>query len=254
MSPSSTSSGTVARVAKLLRVLVESDAPTPLNILAERMGLPASTTHRLLHLLAEQGFVARDARGKDYRVGLELFRIGSLVASRMQVTEVAAGFMQAVVDACDETCMLSLREATTHSFMIARVIYGSHPLRYEVDLYQRSSLVWGAPGRGILAFLPETEIEAAIAIERASPVRTRQRNLASVKQELAQIREAGFAVTKGQNISGAVGISAPIFDAGGVVGALSVTIPESRFNDNKQSEVASIVLAQARRLSKTLGQ
>nr|MBF0681352.1 helix-turn-helix domain-containing protein [Pseudomonas sp.] len=165
MSDSSTSSGTVARVAKLLSVLAEAEGHSALSEIAQRMGLPASTTHRLLNLLVEQGFVERESSTKSYRVGLELFRIGSLVASKMTLPDVAGKFMQDIVDACDETCMLSLHDASSHSFMIGKVIYGSHPLRYKVDLYQRSSLVWGAPGRGILAFLPEDVISEAIAQE-----------------------------------------------------------------------------------------
>jgi len=254
MNSSTTSSGTVARVAKLLRVLAESNGPAALGDIAQRMALPPSTTHRLLNLLADQGLVERNSATKNYGAGLELFRIGALISSKMEITEVATKFMQEVVDECDETCMLSLREATTHSFTIAKVIYGSHPLRYEVDLYQRSSLVWGAPGRGILAFLPEDDIEAALAYESTRPQRVAGQKVSpSVREDLAATRRRGYAFTKGQNVPGAVGVSAPIYNPAGVIGALCVTIPESRFTENIRERVAKVVCSQAKKLSSTLG-
>ena len=64
--------------------------------------------------------------------------------------------MQAVVDACDETCMLSVYMPRTQSSMIAKVIYGSHPLRYEATMYQPTSLVWGATGRASWPFCRRT--------------------------------------------------------------------------------------------------
>lgn len=253
MSTSTTSSGTVARVTRLLTVLAECDGPSSLTDIAQRMDLPSSTVHRLLSLLAEQGFVERDPATRSYRVGLELYRIGSLVASKLQITEIAERFMQAVVAECDETCMLSLYEPTSLSFTIAKVVYGSHPLRYEVKLFDRSSLVWGAPGRGILAFLPPVQIDAAIASERARPQVIPGRDFTRVKGDLEATRQRGYAFTKGQNVPGAVGISAPIFSPHGVIGALCVTIPEGRFTDEMGEKVARVVTSQARLFSAALG-
>ncbi len=250
---STTSSGTVARVALLLRVLAEADGPLGLSDVAARMALPPSTTHRLLALLAEQGFVERGAGGRTYGVGLEFFRIAGLVSSRAQVTEIAGGFMQAVVDGCDETCMLSLRDAGELDFMIAKVVYGSHPLRYEVALFRRSPLLWGAPGRGILAFLPDEVQQRALERERAQPARGKARPLARIPQELAQVRSQGYAMTRGQNVAGAVGLSAPVRDASGVIGALCVTIPESRFDEKALPRLTRLLKGQAAALSHALG-
>src|SRR5690606_4334425 len=99
-------------------------------------------------------------------------------------------FMQAVVDACDETCMLSLYVPRTRNAMVVRAIHGSHPLRYEAALYELSALAWGATGLGILAFLPETVIEEVIAQEGPSPADPRKAlKPAQLRRDLARIRE-----------------------------------------------------------------
>ena len=131
-----TSSGTVARVALLLRVLAEAPGESTLGEIAGRMKLPVSTTHRLLNLLLDQGFVERGQDSRSYRCGLEFLRIGGLVSSRAQLTDVAEPFMRTVVAECDETCLLSVFMPHNRSSMIAKVVYGSHPLRYVATLYQ----------------------------------------------------------------------------------------------------------------------
>lgn len=248
----STSSGTVARIALMLRVLAETNGDATLGDIAQKMKLPASTTHRLLNLLLEQGFVDR-GQGNTYRPGLEFLRVGGLVASRAQLTEVAHGFMQAVVDACDETCVLSVYMPRNRSTMIAKAIYGSHPLRYEAVLYEPSSLVWGATGKGILAFLPPEASEDIIAHEGPSPAAGRALNRAQLQRDLAQVRRQGYAHTRGQKIQGAVGLSAPVFNAFGVVAALCITVPDTRFQPETEPRLAAVLKEQAARFSNALG-
>ena len=254
MTESATSSGTVARITLLLRVLAEADGDCSLSEIAERMKLPASTTHRLLNLLLEQGFVERGDANRTYRAGMEFLRLGGLVVSRSELTEVAQSFMRAVVDACDETVMLSVFVPRTLVCMITKVIYGSHPLRYEAQLYEPTSLAWGATGRGILAFLPAAVIDAVLAKEEPSPGTGKKMGKASsIKTELALIAEQGYAHSRGQKVQGAVGLSAPVFNVGGVIGALCMTIPESRYVDSKQPRLVRQLTEQAARFSSALG-
>lgn len=248
----STSSGTVARVALLLRVLAETEGEASLGDVAQKMKLPASTTHRLLNLLLEQGFVER-GHGNTYRPGLEFLRVGGLVASRAQLTEVAHGFMRAVVEACDETCVLSVYMPRNRSAMIAKVLYGSHPLRYEATLYEPSSLVWGATGKGILAFLPPDVAEDVIAHEGPSPGDGKTISRTQLQRDLAQVRRQGYAHTRGQKIKGAVGLSAPVFNASGVVAALCITVPDTRFQPAMEARFAALLKEQAVRFSSALG-
>jgi DNA-binding IclR family transcriptional regulator len=248
-----TASGTVARVALLLRALAESNGDCGLGELAARMKLPASTTHRLLRLLIEQGFVERFQGSRTYRPGAELLRVAGLIASRAPLTNVARGHMQAVVDACDETCVLSVYLPTRRAAMVAAVVHGSHPLRYEATLHVPGSLCWGATGLGILAFLPAPIIDDIVAVAEPSPATGKPVNPAQLRRELAVILKRGYALTRGQKITGAVGMSAPIFDSSGAIAALCLTLPDSRYASSMERRFARILKDQASRLSNTLG-
>jgi DNA-binding IclR family transcriptional regulator len=128
-------------------------------------------------------------------------------------------------------------------------------LRYNPMMHVPLSVLWGASGRAILAYLPKDEVDRIFAGEGKSPGSgeprpTRQK----LERELAQVREAGFAVSRGQKIAGAVGVSAPIFgSSGSVVGSLSVTVPDTRMTTKYRSMIGKLVAAQGRQLSKALG-
>ncbi|MBO9513957.1 MAG: IclR family transcriptional regulator [Variovorax sp.] len=247
-------SGIVGRITALLKVLAETEGESSLSEIAARMNLPPSSTHRLLHLLLDEGFVDRGTDSRTYRAGLEFHRVGGLLASRADVPNLAHGFMQAVVDACDETCMLSLYVPRTRHAMVVRAIHGSHPLRYEAALYVPSSLVWGATGQGILAFLPEETIDEVLQAEGPSPVDpAKVVKPQSVRRELARIREQGYAHTKGQKIKGAEGFSAPVFNSNGVVAALCITLPDSRYKASMEVQLARTLMTQANLFSASLG-
>ena len=71
----------------------------------------------------------------------------------------------------------------------------------------------------------------------------------SLEAALAQSGKAGFAISQGERLVGAVGIAAPIFDTQDqVVGSLQLTIPEHRFVRRRVREVANLVKQNADRL------
>lgn len=247
--------GTVARVVQLLACLAEADGPVSIKFLCQTLKLPASTVHRLLGLLADEGMVERNADRPIYAPGLELVRIASLLASKVHVLDVAKPFMLAVVRDCDETCCLLQYLPDRRKVMALHAEFSSHPLRYRIDLYQPHSLLWGANGRAVLAFLPPDEIEAAIRDGDSSPATgARPPEHTALLADLAEIRSRGYAITHGQKIEGAVGIGAPIFNSERrVIGSLCMTIPETRFNKKTQTRLSQILMSRAGELSRALG-
>ena len=247
--------GTVARVVQLLACLAEADGPVSIKFLCQTLKLPASTVHRLLGLLAEQGMVERSADRPNYAPGLELVRIASLLASKVRIVDVAKPFMRAVVQDCDETCCLLQYVPERRQVMALHAEFSSHPLRYRIEFYQPHSLLWGATGRAVLAFLPEDDIDAAIRNEDRSPATGAPPPARkALLSDLAAIRSRGYAITHGQKIEGAVGIGTPIFNSGRrVVGSLCITIPQTRFNKRAEARLSELLMRRAGEFSRALG-
>ena len=249
------STGTVVRVVQLLRCMANVEEDVSLTELATTLALPPSTVHRLLHLLIDEGLVEQAASRHRYRPGVELFRLSAIVVSHTRITDVAFPFMQAVVDRCNENCLLVLYLPATHEVTITRVVNSNHPLRYEIEQFVPLSLLWGATGRSVLAFLPPAEILAAVASGGPSPVDGQKLPPAETfEAELAEIRRNGYAYTQNQKMPGAVGIGAPVYGAeGSVLGSLCVTIPQIRFRPRSAPGLGLLVKQQADLLSTSMG-
>jgi DNA-binding IclR family transcriptional regulator len=246
--------GTVARTVAVMRALAEAQGDESIKNLAATLNLPASTVHRLLHLLMEHGMVEQTGRSL-YRAGTEFYRLGALVVGKTQSSEIAQPFMRAVVDRLDEYCMLCLHLPAEHKVMIVETMSSSDPLSYVRDKLIPMPLAWGATGRSILAQLPDADIR--IAYDEAGPSPATSQPLPRFKdfmREIETIRRQGYAHTFGQKIPGAVGFGAPVFGAEGAVAAsLCVTVPRIRYRAERTREIARVLIEQAHALSRALG-
>ena len=104
-----TEAGTQAidRAAQLLVRVVESPQPLGVNELAERSGLPRSTTSRLVGALERQGLVQRLGDRGRFRPGPVLLRFASRDGAESLV-ELAQPSLRRLADASGETINLAV--------------------------------------------------------------------------------------------------------------------------------------------------
>lgn len=246
--------GTVARVLMVLREIAAAPVPLAMKELADRLNLPLSTMHRLLELLAREDMVEREAATRTFRPGPAFFRMASHVVGRMPIRALAAPFLQAAVQAVDESAYLCLLDARAWRVQFARAAESTHLLDYRVPLDTPLRLTTGASGLSILAWLEVERAQEIVAAEVARGELSKaeaQRVLAA----LPPIRTRGYAHTFGQRIPGAVGIFAPVFEASGAVcGSLGFTVPELRYAKAAHERLADTARQQAQALSRALGQ
>ena len=246
--------GPVSRSVKLLQYLSEHE-PTTIRNASVALSLAPSTVHRLLDLLAREGMVEHNRLERSYRIGPEFFRIAAQVYGRFDVRTLALPILREVVEACNETCVLGLYLSNVRKMSFVEKADSSRLLRYQIPLNTQISVFWGATGRSILAFLPEEEVNQIYTEESAAPgsgesLPSRRR----LETDLAEIRNKGFAISRGQRIPGAVGIGAPIFGVeGSVIGSVSATMPAAELKAAKERSIGLLVREKAAELSRRLG-
>lgn len=248
-------SGTVARVIRLLQCIAESSGEVSVKELSRRLALPPSTVHRQLQLLSQSGIVERRIASHSYRTGREFFRICSLVLKQFDVRDLVRRFLEELRDSSGETAFFVMYLPATHQATIVEVVRSPNPLRHDLEPFTYRPLTWGSSGRSILAHLPEAMIGEIIA--RADPSPAAGKPLPGpnvIRAELRRIRRCGYAMSRGQNLLGAVGIASAVFDADAkVLGSIGLTIPDVRFNPAKADKLAAMTVAEARRVSASLG-
>jgi IclR family KDG regulon transcriptional repressor len=76
----------VASSIRLLKAFSEEQVEIGISDLAKRLGVAKSTVHRLAVTLVADGMLEQNPDTGKYRLGLSLFRLGSLVRQRMNVS------------------------------------------------------------------------------------------------------------------------------------------------------------------------
>jgi len=131
---------------------------------------------------------------------------------------------------------------------------GVQRLKYQIEMHVQLSLVWGASGKVILAFLPDDVVRDILRAEGPSPTTgTPVPPLAEFERELTKIRRRGYAVSHGEKLLDARGIAAPVYDVRGVTGCICLTSPKSRRPHGTIAQIGARVVSVAAELSKVLG-
>ena len=79
-----------------------------LSEVADRIGQPPSTVHRLLHSLAARGMVESDPATQAWNIGPATFRLGSAFMRRSGIVERARPILQALMKHTGETANLGI--------------------------------------------------------------------------------------------------------------------------------------------------
>ena len=246
--------GTVERVVEILRYFADRGEST-LKELAAGVSLAPSTCHRLLDILASDGMIERSAARRTYSIGREFFRLASLVRAKYDVCSIAEPFLREGVDACNETCVLSLYQPAERKMFYAEKVDSSRLLRYQLPMNVLVSVLWGASGRSILAWLDRADVDRIYKEESSAPAsREALPSRKALEAELCNIRERGYVVSYGQKIDGAVGFGSAVFGADGkVVGSLCITAPSTGVNKRDEPRIGKLIQKQAGLLSAALG-
>ncbi|WP_198349254.1 IclR family transcriptional regulator domain-containing protein [Ramlibacter pinisoli] len=238
---------------QLLTLIAQGEGEFGVKDVAQGLDLAPSTAHRLLNLLLADGFVAR-SNLRRYRIGPEFLRMARMALDGNDIVAAALEPMRAIVDACGETCLLAVYHPHRHTMSFVARVDSANPLRYRVRMHGVETLAWGATGRSILAFLPDPDIQQVIARAEISPGSGRKLSVTELKTDLAAIRARGYAVSRSQRITGAVGLSVPVYgEAGRMIGSLSVTVPEQRFRARDEARLGAALITASTDLSRALG-
>lgn len=222
--------------------------------LAEATGLPRSAVHRILHEMVRQDLLASAPRGR-FRVGPLLVRTALILADRLDVTRVARPILDRVTAQTGETSILCLYAPNRRQFWAVDAAESGHPIRYIWEsLRDWNDLHLGSSGKGILAFLPSEEQDDIIARLPDPIPGLRPLSRSDLRRELAEARARGFVVSHGERFQGAIGVSAPIYDATQrVIGDIVVSWPDNRTSAEREAQLGVVAREAAADISRGLG-
>jgi DNA-binding IclR family transcriptional regulator len=212
-----------------LLALFDEDHPAWTTTEAAReVGLPVPTAHRILAVLAAEGFVARD-EDKRFTLGRAALRFGRRAVALLDLERVATPLLARLAAIADEVALLTELAPDGGGVVCRLRVESSQPLILSVSPGRVMPLHAGASQKALLAFMPSDVVDA-ICEDRLAPVcRATITRPDRLREHLREVRRRGWAISFEETDEGVWGIALPIVgDNGMAVAALGLAAPRYR--------------------------
>lgn len=243
----------VVRATALLREIAASDAGLTLTQVAERTGLPPSTTHRLLTTMESERFVRYDVAAGIWQIGVSAFVTGSAFVRTRNLLHLAKPFLRRLVEMTNETANIFVESGG--QVVCLDQVESRHAMRAITQVGGRLPLHASGSGKALLSMMSKDRrdrILSALSFTRLTPATITDRD--RFEDALEEARRAGFASDDGEHAEGLRCAAAVIFgEAGEPVAALSVSGPQSRLGDARMKELGQHVRQIAQEVTMEFG-
>lgn len=231
------------RAFSILEQVARSEEPLGLMEVAARLEADKSAALRSLAFLEERGLLRRDRRTKKYRIGPGLLSLAAIAIRKADLPQVAHPYLVRLRDQTEETVSLHVRVGDERVCIAGAE--SPHVIQRVLTIGEPVALCLGPSGKVILAFLSDTE--------RAAIVRRSSVSRAALERDLERARRDGYLIVTSDRTPGVGAISAPVFDAFGPVGSVTIAGPEERWTPEAMAGVASALTDATTAISAEIG-
>lgn len=243
----------VHRAARILKLYTNGDENYGVSELARRLDVNKSTLHGILGTLTYHRLLERDEKTKTYRLGYELYTLGSRVHERVDVRDIAHAFVLDLSRVAQETVLLGVFQ-DEHVVIVDRE-EAPHELRISARFGQRLPFNAGAFGSIFGAALGEAQVRQLIKRRGLKPFTKKTATKPNdYRRVLEDTRGRGYAIDREEFIDGVRAVAAPVNDVNGkVVATLCMVGLSGRMTDARLESLAVQVSACAEEISRQLG-
>ena len=220
---------------------------------ARKTTLSPSTTGRIMAYMREMGILNQDPETHLYMMGSKVLAWAGIYMVTSDVRTIALPVMVRLQEQTRETISLYILEGNER--VCVERLESPETVRIVARVGRRIPLYAGSAGKVFLAFMPENRREMILEdIELIPMTEQTITDMDALRKNLNQIREKGYAVSRGEWIIDASGTAAPIFDQRGLItAAISISGPGQRFTDEKIKEIADLLVKETTQISFELG-
>jgi DNA-binding IclR family transcriptional regulator len=244
--------GTIAKAARVLDLFTKERADWGISEVAEAMGVPRSSAHRLLSSLADTGLL-RSYRGR-YWVGWRVLALSQTRQSHEELESQAAEPVRLLVDRLGETVHLAILQGS--QVLCVKRVVGHQILSVAGPRAEdRIGLRGSAIGKALLAQKTPSEARQLIPTEGHEREETplTPRTGSYHKQNTQGDLLPAYALDDEGTMDGVCCVAAPIADESGIVfAAVGVAVPKVRFS-GRRDEIVSAVIAAAQEITNRIG-
>lgn len=238
---------------RLLDVLSELGIQTGgahLSDLAKVLGLPLSTTRRLLRVLCDRGFALQDEATRLYELGPQARILGTLRLDRRSLAELSRPVLEELRGISKETVFLSVRDGLELSYV--ECLRSPRAVQMYGEVGQRVPLHASAQGKAILAFLPEVLVERLLPrLEYVAFTPNTRTTMADLAADLKVVRERRYALSLEEHDLDVHSVATAVLDPlGNAVASVCIGAPKYRLDEQRaRTEFAPLLVKVADQIS-----
>lgn len=219
----------VAKAFSVLRAFGPDLPELTVTEVAGRAELDRGTAFRLVHTLAQLGYLASVPQSRRFRLTLKCLELGYTPLARADLKILSRPLLAELVpDVADAASLGMLGDCDV--VYVERVQDGMSRNSLDRRVGSRTGAYAAALGHAILAYLPLDEQRALLA--RSDRVKLSEHTIVDLDplmDRLALVRQRGYATSDGENAYGLRTVAAPIFDIDGrPIAGISATIRTER--------------------------
>lgn len=224
-----------------LLLLLRERPSLAVNEAAQELGVAPSTAHRVLAMLHHHGFVEQDRATRTYHAGHVLVEIGLAALRKFDIRLAVRPALERLVAELDETAHVVSLSGDRVVFL--DVMESSKILRAGSRVGHSLPAHSTASGKAMLAAMSDDDVKRVYPGPQLERVTARTHpTRKALLEELAEVRQRGYAINVGESENGLVAVAAAICDERGAPrGAFTVAAPETRLGQDAFKSVGAAV-------------
>ena len=236
---------------RILKLLGSSTGSFKAADIGRRLGIPVTTTLRIMTTLHLEGLVRKE--GNQFELGPVLIQLGTASLAGTEIRTTALPVLEKLTGQIDETCHLAI-PCDDRSLIVA-VQDSPHPLRAASRPGFLAELHCSSTGKTFLAFLHQSRIEEIITrFQPSKRTAHTQTTLTEIRRETEITRKRGFSLDDEEFHLGVRCLAVPVFASDSTcVAAIGITAATVRFPKERIPQMAADVKAAASELSRLIG-
>jgi IclR family acetate operon transcriptional repressor len=188
---------------------------------AQQLGLPLGSVHRLLLDLEAEGVAERTIEG-EWVLSFKLLEITGMQLDRIELPQLARPFADRIAEETRETVNIN----ALHNMMGVTIdkVRGNEGMQLDMRIGSRGPLHCGGAGKAMLAFMTPAEQAVVCGQPLAALTPHTITDPTALRAELGRIRARGYSLDHDEVVVGVRCVAMPILDRSGrPVGAMSIS-------------------------------
>lgn len=237
----------------VLETIAQSDRPLGTTEIAVRLGLSKGAVHTVLANLEARGYIGRHGETSSFTLGRAAWELGRAAGKSFDIRQLVHEELMEIHQLTGETAQIASYISRNEVVFLHRIV-STHPVKAAIPIGDRVSATTVASGHVLLAFQPDSEIDAVLATPLPRVTHLSVTDPAVMRATLMQVRDQGYAITSGTHYLDTVSVYVPVRDqTGDVIYALGVYGPDYRLPEPVVKALIPQLHRIAGKLSRKLG-